>query len=524
MTRNRIALAGAAVAALLAAGCGTTVSGVDAATNSPATDGLTASGGSTTGDSGLSAPSGTLSGTSADGSVAGTTTGTSVTSPTATSPSANDNLPAGTTPQVGNAPGVTDKAIYVGIDYTANADAANAAIGASAITSGDEKADAQAVIDDINAHGGAAGRKLVPVWHATDAQSQQTRATQDQEQCSDYTEDHHVFAAAAIGWTDNFKACLNKAGVLEVYSGDLIDPDQAMFREFPYYIDAGTISQDRADAALVQSLLRQHYFTGWNSATGQAGPNPVKVGVLGVDVPEWTRPLNSVLLPALKAAGHPVASADVRMIYNPGSTAEDSITLRDIANAALRFRQDGVTHVILLDTGGQLLTFFGQDAKDQHYYPRYGVHSGSGVQAIYDSGLVDNQQLNGMVGLAWNPALDLSASAADKYQNSSTKHCLKVMKDRTGQTYTSTNAAALALSYCDELYLLADAINRAGPVINLQTVMTAIEGLHSSFVPSAVPSSYFGPGRHDGVETGWDQRWDTSCKCNKYVSQPYRIP
>ena len=523
MTRNRIVLATSAVTALLAAGCGTTVSGVAARNADTGTSTLTAPNGASSGDSGLTAP-GSASGGTNSSAVGGSVGATSATAGGAATSASGGNVGSGTPAQIGNAPGVTDKAIYVGINYTTNADAANAAIGAAGITSGDEKADARAVIDDINAHGGAAGRKLVPVWHATDAQSQQTRATQDQEMCTDFTQDHHVFAATALGYTDNFLSCLTKANVLDVYSGDLINPDKAEFRQFPYYIDAGTISQDRADAALVRSLVRQNYFTGWNPTTGKPGPNPVKIGVLGVDIPQWTRPVKSVLLPALKAAGHPVDSADVRMIYNPGSTTEDSITLRDIANANLKFRQDGVTHVILLDTGGQLLTFFGKDADSQHYYPRYGVHSGSGVQAIYDAGLVSNQQLNGAVGLAWNPGLDLSASAADKYQTAATKHCLEVIKKGTGQTFTSTNAAALALSYCDELYLLADAINHAGSVVNLTTVMAAIEAIHFGFHSAGAPSMYFGPGRHGGVETGWDQAWDASCKCNKYVTQPYRIP
>lgn len=510
-----------AAVALLATACGTTVKDTDAIGSADA--GLTApaAGQSPTGDAGLGVGT-TAAGTTASGSVSNgataTAAGNATRGATITTPR------SATTPTVANAPGVTDKAIYIGIDYTTNADAANAAIGASGITSGDERADAQAVIDDINAHGGAAGRKLVPVWHATDAQSQQTRATIDQEICADFTQDHHVFAAAAIGYTDNLKACLRKAGVLQVHSGTLLDPDQAMFRQYPNYIEAGTISQDRADAALVRSLVRQHYFAGWNSTAGKPGSSPVKVGVLGVDLPEWNRPLKRVLLPALKAVGHPVDPEDVRMIYNPGSSAEDGVTLRDIANAVLKFRQDGVTHVILLDTGGQLLVFFGKDAQSQHYFPRYGVHSGSGVQAIYDSGLVSNQQLNGAVGFAWNPSLDLSPAAADKYSTASTKHCLRVMKQRTGQTYTSTNAASLALSYCDEIYLIAAAVDRAGPAISLQTAVAAIEGLGNAFLPAGFPSSYFGPGRHDGVETGWDQKWDSDCKCNKFVTRPYKTP
>ena len=523
---DRRALVASSFLALATAGCGTTVSGTTAAQNSSLPGG--------TSDS-LSVPSTTAGGNALSAGGVGTdATGLAATADSNTSGgvggsgasalTAPGTAGADSTTSVEQGVGVTDTAIYVGIGYTTNGDAANAALGASKITSGDERADAEAVIADINAHGGVANRKLVPVFHATNAQSQQTKATQDQEACSDYTQDHQVFAATDAGYTENFMTCLTKAGVVDVHSGTLLDPDQAMFRRYPYYVDAGTISQDRADAALVTSLVRQHYFTGWNTTLGKPSSDKVKVGVLGVDVPEWTRPINNVLLPALKAAGFPVAPEDVVNIYNPGSTAEDGITLRDIQNAVLKFRQDGVTHVILLDTGGQLLTFFGKDAKSQHYYPRYGVHSGSGVQAIYDAGLVDSDQLNGTVGFAWDPTLDLSPRAADKYATSATVRCLKVIKERTGQTFDSTNAASLALSYCDELYLLADAIERVGAIINHDTFMAAIEATRGRFVPAAFPSMFFGLGRHDGVETGFDQKWDAGCKCVKFVTEAYRIP
>jgi hypothetical protein len=517
---HRLPAVALTVVVLAMTGCGTTVS--TSLASRSAAHGLSAPNGTadpsavTAGT--LPTSAGTAAAPSGGSSLGATTVGASVD----TQPGASAAAPMTT---VGRAPGVTAKSVFVGITYTTNGDAANAAIGAAGITSGDEKADAQAVIDDINAHGGVAGRKLVPVFHAYDANSQQTRATQDQAACSDFTQDHHVAAVVGIGLSPVWNACFTKARVVDANSGTIIDPDQAVFRQYPYYIDAGTIAQDRADAELARTLVRLRYFDGWNATTGQPAPGvKAKIGVLGVDVPEWNRPLEHVLLPALRAAGHSVAASDVRRIYNPQSTAEDGQTLASIQNAVLQFRQDGVTHVILLDTGGQLLTFFGKDAKSQHYYPRYGLHSGSGVQAIYDAGLVDADQLNGAVGLGWDPGLDLSATASAKYDTSATRHCLAVMKQRTGQTYTSTNAASLALSYCDEIYLLARAVGAAGPVINGGTIVHAVEEIGSGFVPAALPAAYFGPGRHDAVELGYDLEWDNSCTCARYTSPARRIP
>src|SRR5262245_2695965 len=68
-------------------------------------------------------------------------------------------------PTPDTSPGVTADSIYVGVPYAADA-AANKAAGAGGVTVGNPKADAQIVIDDINANGGVAGRKLVPVFHA----------------------------------------------------------------------------------------------------------------------------------------------------------------------------------------------------------------------------------------------------------------------------------------------------------------------------------------------------------------------
>jgi ABC-type branched-subunit amino acid transport system substrate-binding protein len=120
-------------------------------------------------------------------------------------------------------PGVTAKEIFIGIAYTANGDQANAAIGA-AISRGDERKNAQAVIDQINERGGVAGRKLKPVFYAYDAQSTETSASQDQGACAAFTEDNKVFAVASGGLTETFNGCMQKAGVLRSRPGSSSTP------------------------------------------------------------------------------------------------------------------------------------------------------------------------------------------------------------------------------------------------------------------------------------------------------------
>ena len=512
-------------AALVAAGCGTTVSPSAVGTSEVGVAGTTATPGATSGDSSLSVP-GQLAagGGSTPNGVGGGTAGPGgapSTSSTIGGTTASTNDQAAASQQ---GVGVTATAVYLGVPYTDNSDEANAALGAGGLNSGDSRADYKAVVDDINAHGGVAGRKLVPIFHRYDATSQEPSADQDQAACSDFTEDHHVAGVVSVGVSDNFTPCVTRAGAIEVDASVLVGPDKAEFSKYPYYFDAGLLSQDRLMAAYVPSLVRQHYFTGWNADAGRPGPGKAKIGVLGVDVPEWNRPTDHVFLPALRDAGYNVAAKDVIRIHNPNSAAEDSQTLAQIQNSVLRFRSDGVTHVIFLDTRGSFLTFFGKDAKAQRYFPRFGIDSGSAVQTIYDAGLADADQLNGAVGLGWNPATDLSPKAAAQYNTPAHTECLRVVRKRSGQALSGADEQAVAISACDEVRLFARAVELAGPVINHDTLRGAIESLHGGFVPAGLPAAYFGPGRHDAAELGFDLAWNASCTCAKYTNGPFRIP
>jgi hypothetical protein len=515
----------AACAVLLLAGCGSTVqqlSGPAANTG----QGLSVP---TTGPSGVPLP--------------GTSTGPGGTVPAGSNPGSNPgSVPAGSVPTTGGGGsdpatvhtvngvpqgiGVTSNKIYVGITYETNGDKLNAAFGATGISQGDPKGDAKAVVADINAHGGIAGRKLVPVWWELNAESTDTYADLDEQQCQRFTQDNHVFATTNAGITDNFIACMSHAGAMLINSGQILRPDQTLLNQFPYYFEAGTLTTDRLFQQLPRSFTSLNYWSGWDPNLGRASSTtPTKIGILTLDQPEWSRPLKSVLLPELKAEGHKVAPSDVIAVPVPQSTSQESSVLNAISSAELRFRQDGVNHVILLDAAGDLLIFFSRAAQGQHYFPRYGLSTASGMQTVESGHDVDPSQLNGAVGFSWDPNLDLVPSAAAKYEPARTKACLTMIDKRTGQSLASEpNAAGIAVSYCDTLYLLKYAIEHAGVSITRDTVSAALQRLGYSYPSAGFLQEFYGPARHDGVEVGWNMKWDGSCSCTKYVGSDFRIP
>jgi hypothetical protein len=250
---------------------------------------------------------------------------------------------------------------------------------------------------------------------------------------------------------------------------------------------------------------------------------PAKIGILSINDPNWERPLTQVLLPALAKAGHPVDAADVYRV-NPGqSSADTGAVVADIQSSALRFRNDGVTHVILLDSSGTLTLFFTQNAKNQRYFPRYGVNSGSGLQALVDAGVIDTSQLKGALGIGWLPNLDLKAASAKKWAGPGTADCLETMR-KAGYSFPDANSASIALSECDEINLIAMAINRAGTSITLPNALNALNQIGPRFPTAGLPAAFFSASRHDGAEKVFDLAWDTQCDCAAYLDNGHSAP
>ncbi len=502
--------------AVLAAGCGSTVQ-------------VTSSRQQGTTDDSLSVPG-------SDG-LGGTATGVGLPQGTA-GPQVPGAATAGTTPATGSSrvlgqtgstatlsgPGVTAKEIYVGFVHDGNADGVNSAAGVGSITHGDDQANALAVVDDINKHGGIAGRKVVPVFARFDSTSTQTLDQQWAAVCQTFTHDKRVFAyAAGTSGRPSLRDCLARAGVAMLSSG-LPTVGASDFAQHPAYIEMGYPNVDRLAAYTVTPLVEQKYFTPWDTVNGKpAAAGVVKVGVLTYDDSTFSHAVDQYLVPALRRLGYDPVVQKIAQISGASDIGAQAAAVKA---AQLAFASNGVTHVIPFEANGGLSTFFLPTARTQGYYPRYGVSSASGSEALMESGVVDAQQFNGAVGFGWIPAIDL-ASADNRpdgpYSNANRRACLKVMHDH-GITFDSGNAEAIGLTTCATLYLLKAALDRTPRQVTVATLLRSVEGLGASYQPAGSVGIRFRPGRHDPAETAYHWRFVSSCTCFRYDGEPHTVP
>jgi hypothetical protein len=453
--------------------------------------------------------------------------------PTATTPTASFGPGGGrigSIPTVSgvNGPGVTATTIAFGFPYTVNGAEANSAAGASGITQGDELKEAQALVADINKHGGVAGRRLVLVPHALDATSTQTTDQQEAAECADLTGDHKVFGA--IAGTPNMLDCLDKARAVEVLDNLAITAAQT-FRRHPYLAEVSMFDLDRLARNEVKALVDGNYFTPWNTVAGGPGTGAAKIGFITFDQPDFRSASTGSMLPALARAGHPVASSNIAYVHVPANSADLSSTSAAISSAVLRFQQNGVTHVLMYDAGGTLTLLFTTSAESQHYRPRYGVNSNNGLGLLVDGGQVQPAQAVGAVGMGWFPSLDVPDSANPDngpYSNAARRRCIAIM-NAAGITTADANSKAVPLLFCNAFWFFKEAVEKGvqlggGATIDRDTYLAGVNALGSSFQSAMTFGTSFSATKHDGAAFYRRVAWDQPCGCMKYTSGNVAAP
>jgi hypothetical protein len=156
------------LAALLAA-CGTTVPAAQQQLGG-------SSGLGTSGDLTATTSGGTATGGTTGTALGGSTGGSASSLGTGTGSTAVPGTPTGAAPSTssGSAPvaGVTDKSpVRVGFELIRGGNAAISAAFGTPVNFGDGKLEVTAIVDDINAHGGLNGRKILPFFASWDVAS-----------------------------------------------------------------------------------------------------------------------------------------------------------------------------------------------------------------------------------------------------------------------------------------------------------------------------------------------------------------
>jgi hypothetical protein len=238
------------------------------------------------------------------------------------------------------------------------------------------------------------------------------------------------------------------------------------------------------------------------------------------DSPTFDYALRTSLLPALDALG---IDPMVEQVTEAQRLSDLSGESAQVSSVVLSFNSAGVDHVIIIERSGTLGLFFMQAADGQDYYPRYGLNSQSGNSAL--SGIAPAGQLDRALSIGWTASTDLTAEDGAKHPRSaSNRRCIKLMNDK-GVTFDSTNAEAIALNTCLDLWLMEEAIE-AGSAGNTIFGESWLTGLHSlgDYEGYDGFDHHFGPTQHDAGAEVANMAYVPECTCFRYTSQPYRIP
>lgn len=405
-------------------------------------------------------------------------------------------------------PGVTDREVFVGAWYAKNTQAANAALGAGAVDQGDAREYWNAVIADVNARGGIAGRKVVPLYYGLDATSTQTIETQMSAACSYWTQDHKVLAILNADGDATWQ-CAQRAGAVSLGTGTTAAVPST-FRTYPHAFEPSTMNLVRAGASTVDGLVRQGYFS----------PS-AKVAVVAYDDAAYRTAVKDGWDAALARHGVKVAAhAYLTVAHSAGEVGQTSA---DARAAVLKLAAQGIDHVLLVDgvagAGSGLLTLeFVLNAEAQHFRPRYGVNSYNALSVIVPS--VPKGAFERALGVGWLPTADLFAADDPEAKASpARRRCMGLMAAR-GITFDNRAAQDTALGACDSVWYLVEGV-REGRLASRDTVTSGLVAAGEGHASPLTSRSWVTAARHDGVVQARHLAYVSSCSCFRYASAPY---
>ena len=281
-----------------------------------------------------------------------------------------------------------------------------------------------------------------------------------------------MFAVIGTVLADNEVDCLAKANTPFLAQTAALF-DRTMFDRYPGLVFQPFMITAERQGAWIDSLFSQGYFS--------AG---AKVGLLEFDNSVYHKFADTVIKPRLAARGLKVA--DEVAFAVPDSAASTGGLFAQASNAVLRFKSEGITHVILSPTGGAIPFVFMQSAETQSYRPRYALNSLE-VPAFVTQN-VPVAQLTGSLGVGWLPASDLYYKEVAHGANPAEDLCYAITK-RNGDEVKR---------YCDGLFFLKAALDHAAQ-FTPAGLRAAVEAMGTTYNSPWTFATRFGPGRYDGA-------------------------
>jgi Periplasmic binding protein len=428
---------------------------------------------------------------------AATGTGSSVTStsvvtgaaPVAGSTSGHCDSPAG------SAPGVTATQIKVAVLLVNIAGAAaDSTFGIASPAT--QQAAFQAVINNVNANGGVACRKLVPQYFTEDPIDQSAL----QQACLTITQSN-VFAVLDPGAYANYAAGLDcyAQDHMPYFEGYQLDGSQVA-HDYPFLFSLGSLNVSYEDS--VMALKQLGFFSPANGFKK-----------LGLIYRNCFPDLVSDEMSWLNQAGVPSSDISSYDMGCPSAFASPS----DLENAVLQFKEAGVTNMTEVNELGDMANFT-NIAQAQGFGPKWGLADDGLFEISNGSEAPNAQELNGAVGISASRNGENNTSALSSHPTAGTQKCSVIMEAAgLGSVYSQPAAVGNA---CDQVWMLQAALDNA-PELSQEALAAGLQRAGSiDFSYPQGPNNFTATGTMYGGQFWRQDTYTTAggCDCWQVVN------
>jgi hypothetical protein len=390
--------------------------------------------------------------------------------------------------------GVTAGAITVGIPYVDLA-AVDQQFGLK-INQGSYPDAYNALFQQINAHGGINGRKIVPVFVAVNPTGTAAAATS----CTQLTEDNHVFVAFA----PLSPICYLEHGTPTIASTVSGTVSAGAAQNFT--VSAPATAYDPTQLAV---LAKQGIFKG------------KKVGVFGGAVTDEAEV--HIVDAALKNDHIDVAQTAV----DSAPSTDQNASNQQQAVIAQRFQSSGVNEVVAVGTGSAVWPQ-GEESNQASYNPHWVATSWSDLAGVLTGKSFPAQYVGNVV--ATNP----QTSQANQWSDPLIQNCVQTVRKAfpndaiaspVGQSAsdTSDDTYVSAMGACSNVALFDAIAKAAGKHLTVASFTQAGYGLKNLKVPGAGTVS-FAPGRAYAQGPVYLAHYDPATKQLVLAAKPVSNP